>query len=105
MHLNEPISEQYRVAAMAWVDQDAAARLLEETKSAFLSTRMKALGDIPASHAEREVKSSPAWEDFIAKMVNQRTGANKAKVQVEYLKMKAIEHQSFAATKRAEMRL
>lgn len=32
---NMPISEQFRVAAKAWVDLDSAASLLEETKSAF----------------------------------------------------------------------
>ena len=55
---NQPISEQYRLAALEWVDLDAAARLLEDTKSIVLSEMMKALGDVPATHAERDVKAS-----------------------------------------------
>lgn len=100
-----PPAEQYRLAAKAWVDLDGAARLLEETKTAVLAQRMKALGDIPAAHAEREVKASQEWSDFIAGMVKARTDANLAKVRMEWTRMKFMEWQSENATKRAEMRL
>jgi len=102
---NLPHSERFRLVAKAWVNADAAARLLEETKTAVLAQRMKALGDIPAAHAEREVKSSEEWSDFIRKMVAARTEANLKKVQLEYLRMQFSEQQSFEATQRAEMRL
>lgn len=102
---NLPPSEQYRLAAKAWVELDGAAMLLEETKSAVLAQRMKQLGDMPVAHAEREVKSSPEWGDFIKKMVDARTQANLAKVRLEYTRMKFMEWQSENATKRAEMRL
>lgn len=98
-------SEQYRVAAKAWVDLDGAARLLEETKTAVLAQKMKALGDIPAAHAEREVKASEEWGEFIKHMVDARTAANLARVRMEWTKMKVMEWQSENATKRAEMRL
>lgn len=102
---NQPISEQYRVAAKDWVDKDDAARLLEETKTAVLSQKMKALGDVPVAHAERDVKASQEWHDWIKDMVEARTAANLAKVKLEYIKMKASEHMSAEANKRAEMKL
>lgn len=102
---NIPLDEQWRLASERWVDADAAARLLEETKTAVLSQRMKALGDIPAAHSEREVKASPEWAEFIRQMVDARTDANKAKVEMEFLRMRWTERQSENANKRAEMRL
>lgn len=102
---NIPLSEQYRIAAKAWVELDSAASLLEETKSAVLAQRMNALGDIPVSHAERIVKGSPEWADFIDRMVRARTEANLAKVKLEWLRMRHSEWMSADATKRAEMRL
>lgn len=98
-------SEQYRIAAKDWVEKDSAARLLEETKSAVLSQRMKALGDMPATHAEREVRASEEWFDFIEKMVAARTAANLAKVKKEWCRMKFSEWISMDATRRAEMKL
>ena len=49
---NLPISEQYRIVAKQFVEQDAAASLLEETKSAVLAQHMAAMGDMPVSKAE-----------------------------------------------------
>lgn len=102
---NLPISEQFRLVAKEWVDADSAARLLEETKTAVLAQRMRAMGDIPAAHSEREVKASQEWSDFLDKMVRARTQANLKKVQLEYIRMQFSEAQSFEATKRAEMKL
>lgn len=102
---NQLISEQYRLIAKQWVEADSAARMLEESKTAVLAQRMKALGDRPAAHAEREVKADPEWSDFIEQMVQARTQANLKKVQLEYIRMKAAEQQSFEATQRSERRL
>jgi hypothetical protein len=104
-HSNMPWSEQFRVTAKQWVELDRAATMLEETKSAVLSQRMAALGDIPVSHAERAVKASVEWQDFIKAMVDARTQANLKKVQMEYLRMKFSEWQSENANRRSEMRL
>lgn len=101
----QPWSEQFRVVSKLWVEMDSAATLLEETKSAVLSQRMNALGDIPVSHAEREVKSSPEWVDFVTKMVAARSAANLKKVHMEYLRMKFMEWNSANANRRAEMKL
>lgn len=102
---NLPISEQFRLVAKEWVEADSAARLLEETKTAVLAQYMKQLGDKPAAHAERDVKSSAEWSDFLEKMVRARTAANLKKVQLEYIRMQFSEAQSFEATRRAEMKL
>ncbi len=102
---NQPPSEQFRLAAKTWVDFDSAARLLEECKSALLAQRMKALGDIPAAHSEREVKASAEWSEYIIKMVEARREANFAKVRMEFYRMKFSEWISMDATRRAEARL
>lgn len=102
---NEPLSEQYRVTAKEWVEADAAANLLEETKSAFLSQKMVALGDLPVSRAEMQVKASEDWNTFVTVMVNARERSNLLKVKTEWIRMKFNEWQSAEATKRAEMKL
>ena len=102
---NLPWSEQFRIVAKEWVTADGSARLLEESKTAVLSQMMKALGDKPAAHAERDVKSSREWSDYLAKMTDARTAANMKKVNMEYLRMKFQEWSSENANKRAEMRL
>jgi hypothetical protein len=102
---NQMPSERFRLSAKDWVEKDGAARMLEEAKTAVLAQKMKALGDMPAAHAEREVKASEEWSDYIKKMVETRTAANLAKVRTEYLKMKVMEWQAMNANRRAEMRL
>jgi hypothetical protein len=102
---NLPWSEQFRVVAKSWVDADAAATLLEDTKSAVLAERMQAHAELPVNRAEQIVKGSAEWRDHIQKMVAARKQANRLKVQMEYLRMKFSEWQSHEATKRAEARL
>jgi hypothetical protein len=102
---NQPISEQFRVTAKQWVDADAAASLLEETKTAALSQKMLALGDMPVSRAEMTVKASDEWALYLTGMVNARSRANLLKVKLEYLRMRFQEWNSEAATRRAEMKL
>lgn len=102
---NQPWSEQYRIIAKKWVDADAAANLLEETKSAMLARLMATQGDMPVSRAEMNVKSGKEWADFVNGMIDARKTATLLKVQMEYIRMKFMEWQSENATKRAEMRL
>ena len=100
-----PLSEQFRIVAKKWVDADAAANMLEETKSAVLAKRMAELGDMPVSRAEMMVKASQEWSDYISAMVEAREKAALLKVQLEYIRMRFHEWQSVEASKRAEMRL
>lgn len=102
---NNILSEQYRLAAKDWVELDAAASLLEETKSAVLSQKMATCGDVAVNRAEQQVKASPEWSAHIMKMVDARRKANLAKVKLEWIRMRFSEQQSFEATKRAEMKL
>lgn len=105
MEQNAPLSEQFRIVAKRWVDADAAASLLEESKSAFLSQLMAAMGDMPVSKAEMSVKASEKWTNYINEMVAARKNAALLKVQLEYIRMRFHEWQSHEATKRAEMKL
>jgi hypothetical protein len=105
MNDTAPISEQYRLIAKQWVEADAAASLMEETKSAVLSGWMKGEGDIPVSRAEMNVKASKEWAEFIRAMLDARKKAALLKVQLEYLRMQHAEQQSAEATRRHEMRL
>ncbi len=102
---NLPWSEQYRIIAKSWVDAEAAASLLEDTKSALLAERMSALGDMAVSKAEMTVKASQEWRYNLAAIALARQAANRLKVQLEYLRMKFSEWQSHEATKRTEARL
>ena len=102
---NQPLSEQFRITAKLWVELDSAASLLEECKSAFLSQKMNALGDIPVSRAEMTVKASEEWKDYVTRLVKAREAANLRKVQMEFIRMKSAELQSHEATARAERRI
>lgn len=102
---NLPWSEQFRIVAKQWVDADAAATILEDTKSAVMAERMLGLGEMAVNKAEALVKASPEWRRHVESIVNARRAANRLKVQMEYLRMKFSEWQSENANKRAEMRL
>ena len=102
---NQPLSEQYRLKALEWADLDNAARMLDEGKTTFLAQRKAAMGDVPDSHAEKAVKASPEWSDYIKKMVRAKTLANKAKIELEYIRMRFSEWQSAEANQRIERKL
>lgn len=103
--INLPWSEQFRVVSKEWVDAEAAASLLEDTKSASLAEKMLAHGDIAVNRAEMLVKGSEEWKLELQSIAMHRQVANRLKVQMEYIRMKFMEWQSENATKRAEMRL
>lgn len=102
---NQTLSEQYRLTAKEWVEADAAASLLEETKSATLSQHMLAYGGMAVSKAEMTVKASKEWSEFLERMVEARKQANFLKVKLEWVRMRHREWVSEDANKRAEMKL
>lgn len=102
---NEPWSDQWRRAALRANDLEAAASLLENTRSAILSQRKLALGDIADNKAEKMVKASDEWMDFNERMVNARAEANAAKIEAEWMKMKYYEHASDRADERVVAQL
>jgi len=99
------LSEQFRLLGTEWVELDHAARLLEATKSAVLSQRMAALGDMPVSRAEQTVKASDEWQSHVTKIEEARTAANLKKIELETIRMQFSEQQSREATDRAERRM
>lgn len=106
---NLPLSEQYRLVALKFVDADAAAKILEELKTARLSEMigdaMRQDATLAYNKAEGLVKSSRVWQDYITGMVNARKLANRLKLQLEYIRMKHSEWMSSEATTRVERRL
>lgn len=102
---NRRPSDDYLEAAEAWVAADSAARLLEESKTTVQAQMQVQKGDMPVARAEQLVKASPEWAAFIQRLVKARTDANKARVRMEYMKMRFSEWQSDAANERTQTRL
>ena len=105
MSNEHPFSERFRLAAEDWVDKEYAASLLEETKSSVMAQKQTALGDIPVNRAEQIVKASADWRAYLDGIVAARREANKAKVIMEYEKLRFYENQSREANVRSEMKL
>lgn len=104
-----PISEQFRIVALQYVDADGAASLLEEMKTTTLAQMktnlMETEGEMADSKAERLVKSCPDWPEYIQKMVAARTKANKLKLQLEYLRIVERENDRSSWLHRTEHRM
>lgn len=102
---NRPYSEQFYEAGRDWSEKEAAASLLEDSKSAVMAQRQAMLGDMAVNKAEQIVKASSEWLEYIEKTVAARREANLAKVKTEFLRMKFSEAQSYEANARTEARL
>lgn len=106
---DRPISERYRLAALDWVDKDAAARAYDDlrhtTRERMKQDLIDREGDMPDSHAERRVMATKDWEDYVRAGHAAKTEANKARVYVDVLKMKFQEWIGADASARAEMKL
>lgn len=64
-----------------------------------------AKGDIPYNRAEMMVKSSEDWTNYLNAMVNARTSANHAKIDMEVLRMRMQEWISADANNRMRTKL
>ncbi len=102
---NRPWSEIFKEAADEWVDLESAASLLEDTKSSIMAQKQAELGDIPVNRAEQTVKASRDWLDHLKVIADARKEANKAKMKLEYIRMKFTEWNNEEANHRAEARL
>lgn len=107
---NQPLSEQFRLKALQWVEADKIASIMEEMKSVRLAQHIQNMfretkGKLTHAEAERTVKANPKWEQEIRDMVAARTNANRLKVELEALRIQHAENQSFEANRRAEMKL
>lgn len=104
----QPVSEQFRLVARQWSDEDAAASLLEELKTTTLEkikSGVIANETMSENKAERLAKCTPEWTEYIEKMCAHRAKANRLKLQMEYLRMRFSEAQSHEANARHEARL
>ena len=97
--------EAWRRAALEFVELDAAARLLEDTKSAVFSQLVKAQGDVPVNRAETEVRASEGWQRHVQAVVDARTRANRAHVEADFARMKVIEAAQDRADERQQFKM
>jgi hypothetical protein len=102
---NRPISEIYRDAGDDWTDKNAAAQILEDTITLRRAERQLALGEMAVNKSELIVKASQESRDDVAEAIEARRVANKAKVVMEYWKMRYGEWQSEQANSRVEAKL
>lgn len=102
---NQSRSEAYAIAGHDWVSKDSAARLLEDTKTLIMAQKQAALGDMPVNRAEQTIKASPDWYDHVKKIVDARTIANEAKIEMEVAYMRFQEQNSHEANARLEMKM
>ena len=94
-------------AGEEWADKNAAAELLEETKSTLLATLAVAhieIGD-SAAKAELRAKSSAAYADHLKDMVEARRQANRARVRYDSGRVFGDHIRTKAATERAQMEM
>jgi hypothetical protein len=104
MSNRRPQSELYREAASRWTDLDSAARMLEESKTAVFSQKVnELLRDFPQysmAKAEARIKGGDEWQQYIDRMVRARTEANRAKIAVEFERMRFWEQSQDRADER-----
>lgn len=103
--MSKPISEVWYSAASTWVEAEAAANLLEETRGAVFAQMCAQHTGVPTSRAEMLAKASPEWEDHVKKIAAAREAANRAKIKVEYVRMRFWERNSQEANERMESKL
>ena len=102
---NIPFIEQWYRAYEEWADLENAANILEGMRGVLLERRIKELGDIPYNRAERDVKSSDWYENYLRDMHLARDEAVKAKGRLELIRMRSLEHASEEANERVKARL
>ena len=88
-----------------WCDANAAADLLEETKSTLLAKLTKEHLDLPAWKAEAMAKGDIRYAEHITAMVDARRVSNLAKVRYDGAKIMGELMRSAESTRRAEMGL
>lgn len=100
----EAIYHRLNESGEEWVDKEAAAELLEETKKTVLAEIMNSF---QGSTAERErlALADPAYRLHVTNMTAARKEANRALVRYDSMKVLAELRRTEASTRRAEMML
>ena len=102
---NRPHSEVFAEKGATWADKEAAAQLLEDSKSSVMAQWQAECGDIPVNRAEQSVKSQQRWKDYIVSCVEARKEANLAKIDLEVERMRFAEWNNREANARQEMKM
>jgi hypothetical protein len=95
----QSISEQYRLIGLQWDE------LKTTTLAKMKSTLMGERGQMPEATAERIVKSTPEWEQYIRDMCADEHRADRLRVQMKSLEIADSERIDKNANARAERRL
>ena len=89
-----------------WVDCEAAANILEETKSIVLAELINQQpAGLGVAAKENAAKADPIYRLHITNMVTARKEANRARVKYKSAEMLAELRRSQESSKRAEMNL
>lgn len=105
----QSLSERFRLAAKEWVQAEKVASFMEENKTSALAKKktelMRQQGEMSEAKAERLVKSSADWEEYLQAMVNLRAEANHWRMELKTLEMEDSERIDKNANARHEARL
>lgn len=97
----EAIYRRLETAGDDWVDKNAAAELLEETKKTVLAELMHGYQGSTAER-ERNALADPAFKLHVTKMVAARKDANRARVKYDSVRVLAELRRTQESTRRAE---
>lgn len=97
----EAIYQKLNETGGAWVDKNAAAELLEETKKTVLAELMNGLVG-PKTEREAKALADPAYRLHLTNMVTARKEANRARVKYDSMKVLAEMRRTQESTRRAE---
>lgn len=102
MNSNAPLSEQIYRAGLEYADALKIAHMAEEMKTAWIAQQASGYPDLSNAAAERAVKASPEYEQYIKDMVGARHVANRRKAHLEALRAKVSEQISMDANHRLQ---
>ena len=100
----EAIFRRLNEAGDDWVDKNAAAEILEETKKTVLAEIMQGFQGTTAER-ERNALADAAYKLHLAKMTAARKEANSVRVKYDAVRVLAEMRRTEASTRRAEMML
>ena len=84
-----------------WVDKNAAAEILEETKKSLLAELMNGL-EGPKTEREAKALADPTYRLHLTNMVTARKEANRARVKYDSMRVLAEMRRTQESTRRAE---
>lgn len=97
----EAIYRRLNDAGDEWVDKNAAAEMLEETKKTVIAEIMNGLSG-PASERERIALADPIYRLHLTNMVTARKEANRSRVRYDSVRVLAEMRRTQESTRRAE---